>query len=413
MGIIRASIDAVRRTAADQWIEKIVPSDTSEGIMATPGVRDRADSSQTQNTKGTAGVISNGSYIEVPENYFMLLVDNGKIVDFTSEPGMYVVDDSSAPSIFAGNLKEDVKAIIMDTWNRIKFGGTTPQRQSVMYINLQEIKDIKFGTATPVMYYDSVYGVDLTVRAHGSYSVHIVDPLKFYAQVLGRDGATLHKDNYNDQYKNEFIEGLATALSNLSVQNVRISHITSYSKKLSDHMGEILDASWLERAGIQVTAVAIVGLSYTEKSAEIIEMRNKGAILSDPNVREGYVQGAIARGFEAAGSNEAGAAGTFMGMGMGMNTAGGMFGQMSQSNQEQMQREAQKTQQQQPQTPQASMAGAWSCPQCSTANDGKFCSNCGTAKPEEKAVGFCSNCGYKFQGEKPKFCQNCGTPVQE
>lgn len=412
MGIIRASIDAVRRTAADQWIEKYVPKDTQEGVMATPGVRAAVEGSQ--NTKGTPGVISNGSYIEVPENYFMLLVDNGKVVDFTSEPGMYVVDDSSAPSIFAGNLKADVKAVIMDTWNRIKFGGTTPQRQSVMYINLQEIKDIKFGTATPVMYFDSTYNVDLTVRAHGSYSIHIVDPLKFYAQVLSRDGATLLKDDYNEQFTHEFVQGLATALSNLSIQNVRISHITSYGDQLSNHMSEILDESWLDRAGVQVTAVGINGLSYTEKSAEIIEMRNKGAILSDPNVREGYVQGSIARGFEAAGSNEAGAAGTFMGMGMGMNTAGGMFGQMSQSNHEQIEREAQKNKhapvQAQKQT--APMAGSWNCPECSTANDGKFCSECGTAKSEEKASGFCSNCGYKFQGEKPKFCQNCGNPVR-
>lgn len=409
MGIVKASKDAIQRATADQWLEKIIPAETSEGIMATPGVRHRADASETENTKGTPEIISNGSLIEVPENYFMLLVDNGKVVDFTSEPGLYEVDDSSSPSIFAGNLKEDIKAIIMDTWQRIKFGGTTPNRQSVLYINLQEIKDIKFGTSTPVMYYDSIYGVDLTVRAHGSYSIHIIDPLKFYAQALGRDGATLHKDNYNDQYKNDFIQGLATALSNLSVQNVRISHVTAHSEKLSDHMAEILDENWLERAGVEITKVAIVGISYTEDSAEIIEMRNKGAILSDPNVREGYVQGSIARGFEAAGSNEAGAAGTFMGMGMGMNAAGGMFGQMSQGNQQQMQREGEKSQQDHQKQP---MAGAWSCPECGTANDGKFCSNCGTQKPEQKASGFCSNCGYKFQGEKPKFCQNCGNPVE-
>ena len=56
-------------------------------------------------------------------------------------------------------------------------------------------------------------------------------------------------------------------------------------------------------------------------------MRNEGAMLSDPTVREGYVQGAMARGLEAAGSNANGAMAGFMGMGMasnvGRNAAGG------------------------------------------------------------------------------------------
>lgn len=59
----------------------------------------------------------------------------------------------------------------------------------------------------------------------------------------------------------------------------------------------------------------IASISYDEESQKLINMRNQGAMLGDPSVREGYVQGAMARGFEAAGSNGSGAMAGFMGMG--------------------------------------------------------------------------------------------------
>lgn len=47
---------------------------------------------------------------------------------------------------------------------------------------------------------------------------------------------------------------------------------------------------------------------------------------------------------------------------------------------------------------------AWDCPNCgATGNKGKFCSECGTAKPE---AWTCPSCGNK--GNKGKFCSECG-----
>ena len=166
-------------------------------------------------------------------------------------------------------------------------------------------------------------------------------------------------------------------------------------------MADTLDADWNQLRGMQVQSVGIGSLSYDEESQKLINMRNQGAMLSDPSVREGYVQGAMARGVEAAGSNTAGAGTAFMGVGLGMNAAGNVAGAFSSSNQQQMQnQQAQQTQQ--------AAAGGWQC-DCGAKNGANmaFCPSCGKKKPEQTAAAFCSGCGTKAE-PGAKFCPGCG-----
>ena len=105
------------------------------------------------------------------------------------------------------------------------------------------------------------------------------------------------------------------------MDGIRISHVTSKAMELAKYMGEVLDESWKEKRGMSIESVGINSISYDEQSKKLIDMRNQGAMLSDPTIREGYVQGAVARGMEAAGSNRAGASVGFMNMKMGMQQA--------------------------------------------------------------------------------------------
>lgn len=165
MGIIRAAVNAVHGSLADQWLETVEPYEMGEHTVFTEGILVR----KGQNKKGSQ-TISNGSVIHVYDNQFMMLVDGGKIIDYTAEPGYFIVDQSSSPSMFSGSLDAAVK----DTFERLKFGGQTPHEQRVFYINLQEIKGIKFGTRNPVNYFDQFYNAELFLRAHGSYSIRIM-----------------------------------------------------------------------------------------------------------------------------------------------------------------------------------------------------------------------------------------------
>lgn len=402
MGIIKAVTQAVSKSLADQWLEVYEPDDMGDQTVFTSGVKLR----KGQNTKGTDNTISNGSVIHVYDNQFMMLVDGGKIVDYTAEPGYYKVDDSALPSFFNGQFGEALK----ESLDRVRFGGQTPTKQKVFYVNLQEIKGIKFGTRNPINYFDSFYNAELFLRAHGSYSIKITDPLRFYAEVIPKNKEHVEITDINEQYLAEFLEALQSSINQMSADGIRISFVSSKGRELGRYMADTLDADWNQMRGMEIQSVGIASISYDEKSTELINMRNEGAMLSDPTVREGYMQGHMARGLEAAASNANGAMAGFMGMGVGMQAGGAMMGAASQTNMQQMQmmQEQQRMNQQangafhagQGATP--AQAG-WTC-ECGTVNTGKFCSECG--KPGPAAEWTCG-CGTVNKG---KFCSECGKP---
>lgn len=326
----------------------------------------------------------------------MMLVDGGKIVDYTAEEGYYRVDNSSLPSLFNGSFKDALK----ESFGRFKFGGVTPTAQKVYFINLQEIKGIKFGTPNPLNYFDDFYNSELFLRTFGTYSIKITDPLLFFMEAIPRNKDKVEIQDINEQYLSEFLEALQAAMNQMSADGIRISHVASRGRELSKYMADILDEDWKSMRGMEIQSVGISNISYDDESKELINMRNKGAMLGDPSVREGYVQGSIARGLEAAGSNEGGATGAFLGMGLGMQGGGAFMGAASASNQRQMEEERKAEAR-----PSQGQADNWFCPDCGNKNNGNFCVECGTKKPSSNK---CSNCGYEPKDAKPNFCPECG-----
>lgn len=403
MGIIKAATSTIGGGLADQWLEVIEPDNMSDSTVMTKGVKVRRNDKRGANRKGTEDVITDGSVIHVYPNMMMLLVDGGRIIDYTAEEGYYTVKNELAPSMLNGSLKD----AISETFDRFKFGGVTPQKQQVFYINLQEIKGIRFGTSSPLNYFDNFYNAELFLRAHGNYSLRITDPILFYTNAIPKNKSQVDINDINEQYLAEFLTALQTAINKMSADGERISYVPSKSMELSKYMGTVLDDSWRELRGMEIVSVAVASISYTDDSVKLINMRNQGAMLGDPSIREGYVQGSVARGMESAGSNAAGATTGFVGMGMGMNAGGGYLNQASQNNQQQMQQQASAQHN----------ADHWDCPQCGTSNTGKFCSNCGTPKPTSDGPSLkmkCSDCGevIDLANGIPKFCPNCGKPFK-
>ena len=400
MGIIKAFFGAMGGALADQWQEVIEADNMTDTTLFTKGVKVRAGDKRSSNRRGTEDLISNGSVIHVYPNQFMMLVDGGRVVDFSAEEGYYKVDNDATPSLFAGQFG----ASLSEAFSRIKYGGVPSKKQQVFFVNLQEIKGIKFGTPTPVNYFDNFYNSELFLRAFGTYSIKVTDPLKFYTEVVAKSTSRVEIDEINEQYRSEFLEALQAAINRMSVDNIRISQVTSRARELSKYMATELDADWKALRGFEILSVGIASISYDEESKKLINLRNQGAMLSDAAVREGYVQGAVARGIENAGSNTAGAGTAFMGVGMGMNAGGGFMGAASATNNAQMQRDAEAR----AAAAAAAPADGWTCA-CGAKCSGKFCPECGAKRPEE-ASGWTCACGAKCNG---KFCPECGSKRPE
>lgn len=408
MGIIKAAADLVKGNLGDQWLEVYEAENMGDQTVFTRGVQIR----RGQNTKGTDNTVSNGSVVHVYDNQFMILVDGGKIVDYTAEPGYYTINNSALPSMLNGQFGDSLS----EAFKRFKYGGQTPTKQKVYFINLQEIKGIKFGTRQPVNYFDSFYNAELFLRAHGTYSIKITNPLQFYAEAIPKNTDHVEIDEINEQYLSEFLEALQSAINQMSADGIRISFVSSKARELGKYMAGILDEEWNQMRGMEVQAVGI-SISYNEESQKLINLRNEGAMLSDPTIREGYVQAAAARGLEAAGSNANGAMAGFMGMGLAGNIGGSIVGNASSVNMAQMQmnQQAQNNMNQMNMgmgqmnqsnmgvQPQPQQAAGWTC-SCGQVNSGKFCSNCGNPAP---AADWTCSCGQVNSGN---FCSNCGKP---
>lgn len=400
MGIIKAIGSAISGGLADQWLEVFEADDMGEQTVFTSGVLIR----RGQNTKGTNNTVSNGSVIHVYDNQFMMLVDGGKVVDYTAEPGYYKVDNSSLPSLFNGQFGDSLK----DSFNRIKYGGQTPTAQKVFFINLQEIKGIKFGTRNPINYFDNFYNAELFLRAHGTYSVKITNPLQFYAEVIPRNADRVEIDEINEQYLSEFLEALQSSINQMSADGTRISYVTSKARELGKYMSTTLDEEWNQTRGMEIQAVGIASVSYDEESQKLINMRNEGAMLGgDASVLRGMAVKNLTEGVRDAGSNAGGAMTGFMGVGMGMqqfNTSmeglntmtAGMAGTQPQAAPQQAAAPQQT----------AAPANSWTC-ECGASNTGKFCSECGKPAPAPVNSWTCE-CGTVNTG---KFCSECGKPA--
>lgn len=408
MGLIKAAIGAVGSTFADQWKEFIYCDALSEDTLLIRG--QKRIGKRSSNTKGSDNIITEGSKIAVAAGQCMLIVEQGKVIDVCAEPGEYVFDASTEPSIFSGEFGEGLKKTFATIDERFSFGGDTGKDQRVYYLNLKEMMNNKFGTPTPIPFrvVDRNIGldIDVSVRASGVYSYKIIDPILFFTNVCGNVKDVFRRDALDGQLKTEFISALQPAFGRLSELEMRPNQLPQHNTELEHAMNQALSEKWQELRGIKIMTVALGSVTLPPEDQKLIKKAQQAAVLRDPTMAAATLAGAQADAMRAAASNTAGAMTGFMGMGMAMNQGNAMnFQNLYTMGQQQMQNQTMQPQQmpfQSQAAPNMGQQTGWQC-SCGMTVNGNFCPQCGSPKPQPSS--WQCSCGAVNQGN---FCSNCG-----
>lgn len=410
MGLIKAGLGAVGGVLADQWKEFIYCDSLAADILVAKGAKRLSSQGRSSNTSAEDNIISNGSVVAVNDGQCMIIVEQGKVVDICAEPGEYVYDKSTEPSLFTGSLKESVIAVFKQIGKRFTFGGDPGKDQRVYYFNTKEIVGNKYGTpsAVPFRVVDTNVGLDMdiAIRCFGEYSYKITNPILFYTNVCGNVTEAYNRSEIDGQLKTELMTALQPAFAQISAMGVRYSALPGHTQELADALNQVLSQKWSELRGLEIVSFGVSSVKASEEDEQMIKELQRNAAFRNPTMAAAQLVGAQAEAMKAAAANEGGmgAMGGFFGMNMA-----GQAGGMNAGNLFAMGQQQAAVQQAAPQ--QAPAANGWTCA-CGTVNTGKFCSNCGGKKPEPKPAegSWTCACGAVNSG---KFCAECGAKKPE
>lgn len=454
MGLVKAIKGAAGTVLADQWREYFYCNALGNDVLAVKG-RKRV-SGKGSNTKGVDNIITNGSVVAVNEGQCMMIVDQGRVVEFCAEAGEFIYDSSSEPSLFYGVFGESVGMTFATVGRRFTFGGDAAKDQRIYFFNTKEIMGNKYGTASPVPFrvVDANIGLDMDIslRCNGEYSYKITDPMLFYANVCGNFTEDYTRDNIDSQLKTELLTALQPAFARISEMGVRYSSIPKHTAELADILNEELSAKWSRLRGISIVSFGVNAVKASAEDEEMIKNLQRTAVYRNTDMAAAALVDAQADAMRSAASNQgAGPVMGFAAMNMA-NMAGGMNANaLFQMGQQENRGQAAGRQGNAGQAGTFSGTGrmpdgggeaqtGWTCgcgaagntgkfcvecgaPKpaagwicaCGAVNKGKFCSECGKKKPEGEPLYRCDKCGWEPEDPKnpPKFCPECGDPFNE
>ena len=333
MGLIQAVAGAVGGMLGDQWKDfYTVPAGLPSTAALFAAVPQGTNAGRGSNTSGSSNIITNGSKIVVPEGYGLLLFQDGKITGFVAEPGGYEwrSDDINSKSIFAGD--GIVSPLIMQSWERFKFGGQPGSQQAAFYVSLKELPDNRFGTQSEIYWDDGFLNTQVGAVTRGSYTLKIVDPILFVKNFVpasylqpGKVFDFTDLDNAAAaQLFNEVVGSLAPAFSLYTNDPSKGNRITKlqqdsigFAKSLSDAVEN--GYQWKSDRGLVIAKTAIVSIEYDANTKELLKTVQRADALSGARGNSN-MQASVAQGIQSAG--ETGGAAGLMGIGM----ASGMMG---------------------------------------------------------------------------------------
>ena len=270
------------------------------------------------------------------------------------------------------------------------FGGKSPFRVSVVFVNKRTFIDQKWGTREPVVFRDSELGM-VRLRAFGIYAYRIDDSQLFVNTVVGSQGlfeTTQLQDFYRDVIVSRLNDLLGETLDTIFDL-----------PKFYDELGTAAKARVTEdfaKYGVDLTDFYINSVTPPDEVQEKMDERAAMGAVGDMNT---YMQFKAAQAIQDAAKGgggeggEGGAASAGMGLGLGAGFGAMMPGMIAGAMQ---------------QAQQGGGAAAAPAAAAAAATGGSFCSECGSAVPAGSK--FCPGCG---QAQADTGCTGCGQPVPD
>jgi membrane protease subunit (stomatin/prohibitin family) len=277
-------------------------------------------------------VITNGSKILVPAGYGLVLMEDGAITGFASEPGGYEWNSLAQDSQGIFTSGDVIDSLVVTSWERFKFGGRPQSQQQAFFVTLKELPNNRFGTQSEIYWDDAYLNAQVAAITRGTYTLKIVDPILFVKNWMPaaylQDGRVFDfTDLDNDaatQLFNEVVGSLAPAFSmytNDPAKGNRITRIQQDSIGFAQSLSAAVEANyqWRTGRGLEIAQVAILAIEYDANTRELLKTVQRADALTGAR-GNANLQASVAQGFQSAGEN--GGTGGILGMGLAAGATG-------------------------------------------------------------------------------------------
>ncbi len=250
--------------------------------------------------------IKYGAKLTVREGQSAVFVNEGEVADVLG-PGMYELETRNLP----------VLSTILN-WDH---GFSSPFKAEVYFVNTKRFVDLKWGTKNPLMIRDAEFGA-ARVRAFGTYSMRVTDPLKFIREIVGTDG-DFQVDEISDQLRNLITSRFSSAVG---AAGIPVLDMAANYDQLGDVIGKRIEPEF-DEYGLKLTKLLVENISVPPSVEEALDKRTSAGMVGNLDRYMTYQTGVA---LEAGAASEGGAAGAGIGMGAGLAMGQQMANNMGQ-----------------------------------------------------------------------------------
>lgn len=210
----------------------------------------------------------------------------------------------------------------------IPFGGNSPFKAEVWFVNKLAILDSKWGTTTPIQIEDPKYGVIVPVRAFGQYGLKVENPRMFLETLVG-NMQSFSTDKVDSYFKGKMMSFFANLVSDkITKDNISILNINSYLSEMSEYVRGNLDVEFA-KYGLSMTDFSIMSINVPENDQSFKRLKEAKELAASINItgHDVYQMERTFNVMDKAAANE-GVGGSIMGMGVGLGAGLGIGNQM-------------------------------------------------------------------------------------